>query len=338
MTQRFFACLRFAAPILLLACCAGSPAFAQDKTRADELSDQGDYFFKAGYYFRAADNYRLALLEDPTSPWKKLAFGHSLFATGQYGYASYALRKGVAELDPTQTLAPEVAALFPSRRRFQQALRDLKRYVTYSPRDPAGLTVLGYVLYTVRGEERRCRDLFRYLQKLDPNDAFARYFLDQLDRRGKAPPAPAQAAGQEVRLLLRDFEDEQVVKLRSALQVHPGVKALTPDEGGPYPSLGFEYTGKDSISAAVTNVLKSLGFPHKLRAVPTADKSGPLTFVLASPVARPKPDEPKESPAAPPAPAKPSDDKKLQEKLPAPKQQRERLENEWPEPAPAPAR
>ena len=183
MTQRFFACLRFAAPILLLACCAGSPAFAQDKTRADELSDQGDYFFKAGYYFRAADNYRLALLEDPTSPWKKLAFGHSLFATGQYGYASYALRKGVAELDPTQTLAPEVAALFPSRRRFQQALRDLKRYVTYSPRDPAGLTVLGYVLYTVRGEERRCRDLFRYLQKLDPNDAFARYFLDQLDRR-----------------------------------------------------------------------------------------------------------------------------------------------------------
>ena len=114
MTQRFFACLRFAAPILLLACCAGSPAFAQDKTRADELSDQGDYFFKAGYYFRAADNYRLALLEDPTSPWKKLAFGHSLFATGQYGYASYAqgfgtlgAKKGFITLAP-QGLGAEV--------------------------------------------------------------------------------------------------------------------------------------------------------------------------------------------------------------------------------------
>ena len=70
--------------------------------------------------------------------------------------ASYALRRGIAELDSDATFRPEIATLFPSRRAFTQALRDLKRYVTYSPRDPAGLTALGYVLYTVPGEERRC--------------------------------------------------------------------------------------------------------------------------------------------------------------------------------------
>jgi tetratricopeptide (TPR) repeat protein len=309
------------------------PAMAQEKTRADELLDQGDYFFKAGYYFRAGDSYRLALLEDPTSPWKKLAFGHSLFATGQYGYASYALRKGVGELDPAQTFQPEVAALFPSRRRFQQALRDLKRYVTYSPRDPAGLTVLGYVLYSVPGEERRCRDLFQYLRKLDNQDAFARYFIKQLDKRKGGPRAPRRKARvlRSISLLLKDLDDKQVLKLRAALQVHPGVKDLEPDAtAGPYPRLKFRYQGREDVQVALQNVLKSLSFKQTLRAIPTAGSDAPddpRTFLVALPRA-------KKVPA--PLPAGPK--KGLKEQLPPPSKQRERLENEWPKPAPARAR
>lgn len=172
-----------------------APAAAQSTTKADDLLNQGDYLFKTGYYLKASEHYRLALLEDPSSPWKKLAFGHSLFAIGNYSYASYALRRGVAELDPNEPFRPDVAGLFPSRRAFSQALRDLKRYVTYSPRDPAGLTVLGYVLYAVDGEERRCRDMLLYLRRLDRDDPFAEFFLRQLERRtreGGGPPPPAE--------------------------------------------------------------------------------------------------------------------------------------------------
>ncbi|MGE0709582.1 MAG: tetratricopeptide repeat protein [Planctomycetota bacterium] len=321
-------------PALVALLLAGPAAAvrAQDKTRADELLDQGDYFFKAGYFFRAADSYRLALLEDPTSPWKKLAFGHSLFATGQYGYAAFALRKGVGELDPAQTFAPEVAELFPSRRRFQQALRDLKRSVTYSPRDPAGLTVLGYVLYTIPGEERRCRDIFRYLKKLDPDDAFASFFLGQLDRRKSPAEAPARTSARAVQVLLRDFDDALVLKLRAALQVHPGVKDLAPDTAGPYPRLRFDWEGKERVETSLQNVLKSLGLKHTLRPIPRPEESeeAPLTFIVALEKPEPKPEG---ATPAPPAPKR-----SLKEQLPPPSPERERLENEWPAPAPAPAR
>lgn len=165
---------------------APPPARAQGEAPrgTDGHLAKGDYFFKAGYYLKASEHYRLALLEDPASPGKKLAFGHALFAIGNYSYASYALRRGVAQLDASEPLRPQLKGLFPSERAFTQALRDLKRYVTYSPRDPAGLTVLGYVLFTIEGEERRCQDMFKYLKRLDPNDPFADYFLAQIRRKG----------------------------------------------------------------------------------------------------------------------------------------------------------
>ncbi len=163
-----------------------APARAQEPAPrpSDGHLAKGDYFFKAGYYLKASEHYRLALLEDPASPGKKLAFGHALFAIGNYSYASYALRRGVAQLDADDPFRPSLEALFPSKRAFTQALRDLKRYVTYSPRDPAGLSVLGYVLFSIEGEETRCRDMFKYLKRLDPNDPFAEFFLAQIRRRG----------------------------------------------------------------------------------------------------------------------------------------------------------
>jgi len=167
---------------LLLALALGAGSAQAQEPGADHLA-KGDYYFQSGYYLKASEHYRLALLEDPTSPQTKLAFGHALFAIGNYSYASYALRRGVAQLDDEEPFQPAVASLFPNERAFVQALRNLKTYVTYSPRDPAGLTVLGYVLFSVDGEERRCRDMFRYLRRLDANDPFADYFLAQLDRR-----------------------------------------------------------------------------------------------------------------------------------------------------------
>lgn len=325
--------------LLLLLCLAGplaaQPAWAQDRTKADELAERGDYLFKSGYYFRASDSYRLALLEDPTSPWKKLSFAHSLFAVGQYGYASYALRRAVAELDPKKTFQPEVAPLFPSRRRFQQALRDLKRYVTYSPRDAAGLTVLGYVLYSVTGEERRCRDMFNYLLKLNPDDAFAQFFLDQLDRRARQAKDPAAKEGEPAQLLLKGYDEEVPERVHEALRVHPGVKALTFVESGVFPKLRFRYVGK-SLEGNLKNLLASLSITAELREVPTAPGNELRSFIAEAPAE----EEPVvEAPG--PAPAEESEPETktpLKDKVPAPERARERLENEWPAPKPAKAR
>lgn len=191
--------------VLVLALAGAAPVRAQDDPppRAQGHLAKGDYFFKSGYYLKASEHYRLALLEDPSSPWKKLAFGHALFAIGNYSYSSYALRRGVAQLDGGESFRPDIEGLFPSKRQFTQALRDLKRYVTYSPRDPAGLTVLGYVLFSIQGEERRCRDMFQYLKRLDPNDPFAEFFLAQLKTRGPIPE------GADETPLLPDAEVEE---------------------------------------------------------------------------------------------------------------------------------
>lgn len=312
------------------------PALAQDRTKADELVERGDYLFKSGYYFRASDSYRLALLEDPTSPWKKLSFAHSLFAVGQYGYASYALRRGVAEIDPKANFQPEVAPLFPSRRRFQQALRDLKRYVTYSPRDAAGLSVLGYVLYTVPGEERRSRDMFNYLLKLNPDDAFASFFLAQLDRRAREENAPEAQVGLPAQLLLKGFTPEAVERVHSALRVHPGVGALTLIESGVYPKLRFRYEGQ-ALETDLANLLSSLSLEASLREVPTAPENELRSFIAELKPVEPAPEE-SPAPSEPGPEAAPEEKSPLKERLPAPVRERERLENEWPAPKPAESR
>jgi tetratricopeptide (TPR) repeat protein len=202
-----------------------APVRAQESAPDGNLA-KGDYFFKAGYYLKASEHYRLALLEDPGNPTKKLAFGHALFAIGNYSYASYALRRGVAQLDSQEDYRPAVSDLFPSQRAFTQALRDLKRYVTYSPRDPAGLTVLGYVLFSVPGEERRCAELLNYLKRLDPRDPFADFVLEQLRRRGPLPPARAEG-------VVEDEPVESVIDTPSTPAPRKASPAPTPD--APFP-------------------------------------------------------------------------------------------------------
>jgi hypothetical protein len=160
------------------------------RTYKDDNVAKGDYYFKTGYYLKASEAYRVAVLAEPGNPYKKLAFGHALFAIGNYSYSSYALRRATQQLDQKSAFNPDVATLFPSKKAFDKAVKDLKRYVTYSPRDPAGLSVLGYMLYA-QGEDDRAREMFVYLQRLPKNDqdAFAAYFLKQIDgRKGTKGP------------------------------------------------------------------------------------------------------------------------------------------------------
>jgi hypothetical protein len=194
---------------------------ADAKARAykDDNMAKGDYYFKTGYYLKASEAYRVAVLAEPTNAWKKLSFGHALFAIGNYSYSSYALRRAVSQLDSKTPFSQDVSSLFPSKRAFEKAVKDLKRYVTYSPRDPAGLSVLGYMLFS-QGEDDHAKEMFQYLQKLpkNENDAFAAFFLKQIDAR-KGGPA------------LSDPKPVEPKPVASAPEQKPDTSKLTAPEG-----------------------------------------------------------------------------------------------------------
>src|SRR5205823_5670919 len=89
---------------------------ARARAYKDDNMAKGDYYFKTGYYLKASESYRVAVLAEPVNPWKKLAFGHALFAIGNYSYSSYALRRAVTQLDAAATFSADVGSLFPSKR------------------------------------------------------------------------------------------------------------------------------------------------------------------------------------------------------------------------------
>ncbi len=196
--------MRPALVVLLVAAFLAAASLAPAAAFADNGDSviRGDQYFKRGHYLRASEEYRVAALADQVSPWKKLAFGHALFAVGNYSYAEYALRRGVSSVRDKSQFRVDVVGLFPSRRAFSEKMRDLKRYVTYAPRDPSGLTVLGYMYYA-SGAERESAEIFRILKRLNPEDDFAGFFLELLnegdgeagplvrpERPPEAPPAP----------------------------------------------------------------------------------------------------------------------------------------------------
>ena len=213
LSRLFLSCL-----LLVLALPAGyhPPLQAQE----DDALQRGDLLFKKGLYRKASEEYRVAALADQVDPWKKISFGHSLFAIGNYSYSAYALRRGISGLPGTLDFQVNVVERFPSQRSFRKALRDLKRYVTYAPRDPSGLSVLGYMYYC-SGSDSEAREIFGVLQRLDEQDPFARFFLDLLN-----PPEPTDPP---------DFPEQEADPLTPTAT--PGApQAAAPEsagEGGP---------------------------------------------------------------------------------------------------------
>lgn len=181
-------------------CFAALAPAASAGTYGDRLVGEGDEFFRAGNFFRASESYRCAVLEEPADGEKKLSFGHSLFALGNYAYAAYSFRRGVRYLGYPDDLKVEVVGLFPSRLSFDRSIRDVRRYASYYPSDPHALTVIAYVSYfaSERGEaEAACRRLLG----LDPRDGFAQYLLRRIEGEGGSGMVPAPTPAHPERIL-----------------------------------------------------------------------------------------------------------------------------------------
>lgn len=162
----------------LLALSFALPAVAQDAPGVGAM-EKGDYFFKAGYYVKAAEQYRLEVLKDKTKAEPQMAFANALFAMGNYHYASHSLRRALKRLPPRQQFTPEVASLFPSRLSYMRACDDLKRYVRFNRRDPSALTVLAYT-YFAEKEYDKAKTICGYLKLLDREDEVAGFLEPQI--------------------------------------------------------------------------------------------------------------------------------------------------------------
>lgn len=181
---------------LLLALLGLTPAHADPDKNSDMA--RGDYYFKAGYYLKASESYRAAVLDNRKDQGRVLAFANAVFALGNYHYSSHAIRRAV-KLQGKGVFNPQIAAMFPSRLSYIRALEDLKRYVTTNRRDPSALTVLAYTYYA-DGEYSKCRKITNYLRILDREDGFVKFLVSQIDRRenGESPKLSAAKPKKEV--------------------------------------------------------------------------------------------------------------------------------------------
>lgn len=204
VSSRRAAC--FAAALCALLAAGPGRALA-GTAAADRLVAEGYDFFRKGNYFRASESFRCAVFEDMADGRKKLAFGHSLFALGNYAYAAYSIRRGVRFLGFPDDLAVDIVAQFPSRSAFDRALRDARRYLQFYPGDPHALTVIAYASY-FSGDAAEAESSCKRLLAVDGRDALAAYLLRRIEmehgggttltakmaKRAAAPaPPPPQA-------------------------------------------------------------------------------------------------------------------------------------------------
>ncbi len=169
---------------------AAAPDEAAAGTYGDRLVAEGDGFFRAGNFFRASESYRCAVLEEPADGMKKLQFGHSLFALGNYAYAAYSFRRGVRYLGYPDDLRIELTTIFPNRTSYERSVRDVRRFSSYYPADPHALTVIAYITY-FGGDRIESETTCRKLLALDSRDAFAAYLMRRLElEAGLVPASP----------------------------------------------------------------------------------------------------------------------------------------------------
>lgn len=107
----------------------------------------GKRFFKEGKYALAVDAFLEAVLAAPQDGMPKLYFGLAHFAVGDFGYASYAIRRGMDHVARISTVAMDPRYLYGKLADFDQHLAALTAHVQRSPADGDAHFLLGYMLY-----------------------------------------------------------------------------------------------------------------------------------------------------------------------------------------------
>lgn len=115
--------------------------------QADHGLAAGKRYFKEGRYDLAVDALLQAVLAAPQDGVPKLYFGLAHFAVGDFGYAVYAIRRGMDRVPDWGKEDMDLRYLYGEPADFDQHLAVLTAHVQRSPADGDAHFLLGYMLY-----------------------------------------------------------------------------------------------------------------------------------------------------------------------------------------------
>ncbi|MBI5852668.1 MAG: tetratricopeptide repeat protein [Planctomycetes bacterium] len=162
------------------------------RTLADRHLRLGDWYFKQARFDEAAESYMRALAYAPDDGSIHFVIADALFATADYHYAAYMIRKGI-EFDAGLVHADaDKRAFYGDGKVFDAQVAALEKYCADKPYDAAAQLVLAYNL-RFSGRSPEALTSFRRVLEIAPGDPAARAFLEALaDASGKsAEPSEA---------------------------------------------------------------------------------------------------------------------------------------------------
>lgn len=172
--------------VVLLALCVVSFSNIAAGTDVNHYVRQGDRYFQAGDYGRAAAQFAEAANRYHTAPIPRLALGHAFFAMGRFAEASRSLQDGI-HLSPSWSQSGiDLRGFFSDPAVFDSALDDLARAILKRPKDRELLFLLAYCRY-FSGHPLQARKMFRQLLDMAPDHEAARTFVDPDSAR--CPPS-----------------------------------------------------------------------------------------------------------------------------------------------------
>lgn len=107
----------------------------------------GDDHFRRGEFDRAAEEYKLAVLEDPDSGVARYALADALFALGDYHFAAYSLRKAIERQPDWLGRKFLKREFYEDPSLFDAHMTAVRAWLEMHPFDEAALFVLAYNLF-----------------------------------------------------------------------------------------------------------------------------------------------------------------------------------------------
>jgi tetratricopeptide (TPR) repeat protein len=169
--------------VLVLTACSGSqPALNSDQVAASRsemqnLITNGDGQFAASKYEDAAGLYKKAMENYPEQPVPRFAYGHTLFALGEYDRATDSILKGLELMPKWSRSEIDLQAFFQYPLEFQDKLQRLENWVNEHPDDRKATFLLAYCKH-FSAHKIEARHLFKKLiYAEDKTNEASRMFL-----------------------------------------------------------------------------------------------------------------------------------------------------------------
>ncbi|MFQ5422943.1 MAG: tetratricopeptide repeat protein [Phycisphaerae bacterium] len=155
--------------------------------RKGSAMEAGLTLLKQGAYQRATDVLLQAVLADPEAGLPKLAFADALFATDDYDYAAYAVRRGIDRVSDIAVVLADRRSLFRDDKELDRLAYRLRHFVQRHRTSADAHFLLGYY-HLVMDQPEEARKSFDAALDLDSHDRHALVLRDLAKAHEPAKP------------------------------------------------------------------------------------------------------------------------------------------------------